>query len=614
MLSRRQFFTITIIMLVLVVLFQFTGVLKDRWNEYDKNKYAESASSEITAADAFRSGKSDANIQGEYVVLIGEESETAIGKMANAWCAYTKQDLFSYTSLNEVSWNVLTQSRLVLIDSNYIDFGKETAMLRQAVEQGASLVFCNLPDVEVIDGNRQLQLLLGIHTVLREEITLEGVELFGDFLLGGTAIYQAETEEDEKRQDMDLTVPWYSVYANTKTYMMGLLDKDDFGGEDALKNETLPSIIWRNSIGEQEVFVVNGDYMEGVTALGILSAMVYEMQEYSLYPVVNAQSFSVVNFAGLSSEEDDTMQEFYSRTQKTAFQDLFWPSLVSIYSQSGDKPTFILNPKLDYDSEEQPDGKHLVYYMKLIQEAGGENGLCFYQNSNLRLTKKLEEDLSFYNKYIPDYQFRALYVDKNNETNFRSVMLAKSLEKIKTVYMGVNDTDSPVTFVKSDTTKQRASHNGFEHTYRDNLKLRSLETGLGYSNIVVDMGKIVNPSSKKEGWEIMAEKLASNTITFWKPFHTFDKTVLSESDQRIRRFLALEYEDECKDNEITLQIQHLEEEAFFVLRTHNESIKEVTGGTYEEIENHAYLITATEKTVKISLEEDVTLEYEYVTE
>lgn len=37
MVSRRNFFSITIMMLVLLVLFQFSMVLRDRQNTYDTN-------------------------------------------------------------------------------------------------------------------------------------------------------------------------------------------------------------------------------------------------------------------------------------------------------------------------------------------------------------------------------------------------------------------------------------------------------------------------------------------------------------------------------------------------------------------------------------------------
>lgn len=39
-------------------------------------------------------------------------------------------------------------------------------------------------------------------------------------------IYQPQTEEEEKRQDMALTFPWYNLSSGTKVYMKGMLDQE----------------------------------------------------------------------------------------------------------------------------------------------------------------------------------------------------------------------------------------------------------------------------------------------------------------------------------------------------------------------------------------------------
>ena len=54
---------------------------------------------------------------------------------------------------------------------------------------------------------------------------------------------------------------------------------------------------------------------------------------------------------------------------------------------------------------------------------------------------------------------------------------------------------------------------------------------------------------------------------------------------------------------VTLNISNFEEEAWFIFRTHGESIKRVEGAEYEEIEEDAYLITATDSNVRLELQE-----------
>jgi hypothetical protein len=125
------------------------------------------------------------------------------------------------------------------------------------------------------------------------------------------------------------------------------------------------------------------------------------------------------------------------------------------------------------------------------------------------------------------------------------------------------------------------------------------------------MEDILIPKTQEDTWEKKEERFASYTITYWKPFKAFEKTTMSQSDARIRQFLNLNYEESKKDNEITLKIDSLEEEAYFILRLHGESIQAIEGATYTEIEENAYLISARRENVKITVEDNISLYYTY---
>lgn len=608
MLSRRQFFSITVIMLVLLVMFQFTGVMKDYWNEYDKNKYAEAVNSELKAEDAYEIARSEEDVSDTFVILIGDPEASNIGKMAQLWCEYTKRDLLTYEALDAVSEKLSLKAEVILLDSEYLDFDKDTKTLSELADTGASMIFCNLPEMGEIKANYLLRELLGIYAIY-DTVTAEGIDLYEGFLLGGRTIYEATNEKEEELQDLELDIPWYATYAHTKRYMIGLVAEDALGSGYKVKNEDMPSIIWRNNVGKARIFAVNGDYMEDITALGILDAMMYEMEDYVIYPVVNAQNFVVTDFAGLSSELDDEMEKNYTRSQKAVFQDLIWPSLSSIYANSSDKPTFFINPQLDYTDEEEADGKQLVYYMKLISEAGAEAGITYNQISSVSANTKLKKDKAFYDEYLSEYKFGALYAGNENEDYYESDAVTKNLTDLRTVCLSNDLTDAPVSYAECGATKQRTTVDGFEHTYSDNLRVKSLQTALAYSNILVDMGTILYSDEKQDSWEISSERLASNVITYWKPFSVFDKTVLTESDTRVRQFLNLSYDDVRDGNIITVKTENLKENAYFILRTHNESIEAVKGGNFQEIEEHAYLICAEKESVEITLCDDASIFY-----
>lgn len=53
---------------------------------------------------------------------------------------------------------------------------------------------------------------------------------------------------------------------------------------------------------------------------------------------------------------------------------------------------------------------------------------------------------------------------------------------------------------------------GYEHTFRQNLRIRSVETALGYTSILADISRAAYPQSDEDGWEKLSEKLMANTI------------------------------------------------------------------------------------------------------
>ena len=130
--------------------------------------------------------------------------------------------------------------------------------------------------------------------------------------------------------------------------------------------------------------------------------------------------------------------------------------------------------------------------------------------------------------------------------------------------------------------------------------MKSIESALGYTNVMLNMQAIYWPERETDRWEIMQKQFASNLLTYWKNFSCFSNTTLSQSDARVRTFLKLDYKYSREDDEITLETS--EAESSFILRTHGEEAEEIEGGRFERIEENAYLIYAEDTTVKIQVE------------
>ena len=158
-----------------------------------------------------------------------------------------------------------------------------------------------------------------------------------------------------------------------------------------------------------------------------------------------------------------------------------------------------------------------------------------------------------------------------------------------------------MSYVDGNVTRQVATSNALTHKFSEDLLMKSYETALGYSNIVLDMSEVSHPD--KQDFAEFSRKTSSNIITFWKQFEGFDKTTLSESDARIRRFFALDYYDGRKGDVITLHVDGFDKEAFFILKLNRDVIDEITGATITDLKNGFYLLDVTEEDVEIKVKE-----------
>lgn len=602
MVSRRNFFSIIMMMAVLLFMFQFSQIIKENASNYDVNEYAgeEPLPGEHLAKEEQPGG--DDGLGREDVVFLGDE-ETNLGRTVSQWCVYTKREL---TVLDSTDGLAVKNPGLILIDSGQIDFARETSKLVELVQAGVPLIFCNLPETSVLLDHPALTELLGISQIGEEPARAEGIHLFSGFLLGGEAVYKTLLPEEAKRQDLELLIPWYVTGKGTKTYMVGMMD------ESRGKREEFPRIIWRNSCGNAMVFAVNGEYLNDLTGLGLLEAMVYEMNSYMIYPVVNAQNMLVADFPVLAAENEEGMEAVYSRGSEAVMRDVMWPGITAMSLNNKLRLTCFVNAKYNYGDAAQPEGENLPFYLQQMREVSAEAGISlgFADDAGFTLADKLRSDREFYDTLNSGYQFAAVYCDVLPDQPWELFAEgAGRLEDVRTVAFRDGGERPLLSWQENGVTLQGITGDARDYSYRVDLQMRSLVTALGYSNTLIGMHNAMWPESQEDQWENYFDEIFSNVSTYWTKYGGFEQTVMSESDRRVRRFLSLDYEEERVDQKITLSVQG-EGEAWFVLRLHGEAVASLQGGTFSKLESGAYLIHAEDPQVEITLKkaEDV-LEY-----
>lgn len=600
MLSKRNLVMMMTMFIVVLVLFLSSAVLKEFFNDYDVNH---SAQTEIIEK------KEQQEIQEERGIFFIGTEDNGYFQVMKEWAGYRKKSFSVFTSLDAAYENLQTRKEQMpcllvdgeLIEENVIFAAKK---LTEYVEAGGVVIFYRLPSYKTIKGSDTLQQLLGIQHVREESIQLHEIRLYSGFLLGGETCYSFEGVEETERVDMERNISWYDISSGTKSYMVGFLSEDEKLSR-GLNNEDMPAIIWRSNMGTGSVFAVNGDYMKGEAALGLLDAMVYETEDYALYPVVNAQNLSVLGFPDLTVENEKAMIESYGMTTRQLCRDVLWPSLVSAADKNNWKITSFLSVKQSDMSPNEPNRTDLVDYLKYFNEESAEAGIALGRMESLNVEASVEEEKEIIQDWDIEYRFAGGYVRKENKDQIASLIDSdgqlKQFQDIRTV-VGEYEEDEPiVSWMTDKVTLQNATADAYAHSYKDSLRLKSLETALGYTNVQVDIYRVLWPESEADEWENVAEKMAANIYTYWKPFAAFDKTTISESDRRVRNFLNGSTESTRNGNQISIQTKDFTGDAYLLLRTHGEIPDTLTGGEWKEVERGTYLLRLTSEEAQITL-------------
>ena len=599
MVSKRKFFSIATMMFILFFLFQFSMVLRDSKNTYDIN----SSLTEKKADGENQWTPSDSNSTtvigaDSSVVFVGNEAGD-MGTAVSRWCTYAKRKLISCKSVSTYKSDDKNLPEMMILESEKYADGDNLTTLETLEKKGVIIVFGCLENAKNIQNNKALMKFLGIQKVVAEETHLAGVKLFEGLLLGGEVTYNtSKDKEEKKRQDLELDVPWYQVGSGTKTYMVGLLDEKT--GKN-VENEDLPTIIWRNGIDYGSVFAVVGDYMKDSTALGLLDGMRAEALQYTIYPIVNAQNLSMVNFPVFADENNTEMLKLYSQSVTGIARDIMWPALISVVEKSDMKMTCFIQPQADYTDDIEPKSGNLEFYLKQMKEQSAEAGISLEYQKLDKAEDKVTKDTEFFENEKTDYRFGAAFAKEKDLKGILKDTDSGLLGDVGTLVCDYTENQPVVSYYSDSVTLQTVTSDGMNYAYSDDIRMRSIQTALGYTNVMLDMYDIFWPQEKTDRWEVMQKRFSSNLLTYWKNFRDFDSTTLSESNARIRTFLNLAYSQSREDNTITLQTSEVG--SWFILRTHGEEIDEIDGGSQTEIEADAYLICAEDTTVKIRLKE-----------
>lgn len=599
MISRANYIAITLIMCVVLLMFQLTGISENVLMNTGENIYSAEAvpegqiSLEMTRYEqqGERLYVSALQADKDTVGLIGTEDEDCLS-VAREWSISQKREYCYYENIGEAAADE-NGAGFLIIDGEKLGSAEDVEMLKSLAEQGRDLVVSGLPDVQVMDRNRDLMRALGILRIEADEIEVDGFKLFAGLVIGGETVYM-DYEQQMPYAMLDDSVTAYAVAQSEDAWIQDV------------ENEELPAIIWRYAPDVGKVYVVNGDYLTGQLGAGILTGFAADTDEVYVYPVANAQVSVVENYPVLTNENPEVMEQEYGQDSSIVFRDILWPSIVAIYYDTDDAMTVTAAPRLDYDDQGELNKSLMDFYYEQVTKETGEIGLSGYQVSDVLLREKLKEDLELYQEVLPDYEIRTFQAGGLEEEDYERLVgkghLLSDVDTVLTDYDG-DSADSFFSYLDNGVLQLPVYMDSRVMEDEDDFRSRCLQTAYGYYGTAVDTSKVIYSESDDDSWNIISNDWSKNYRPYRTPFEAFEKTTATEADRRVRNYLALEYEAQIGEDRIEITADCPDGASYYVVRIHGKEIGEVTGGTCEEIEKGWYLVTVEDESVQITLEQ-----------
>lgn len=600
MLSKRVYFTVSSLMMLVLFMFQFSGIIRKKYNNFDENKYAVSEKNDLNNNNVFTvltdEDKVVKSISG-YIVYIGDIN-TKTGNTVYEWCSYTKRNLLVYKTVSQYHRYNEKYPDAILIDSDYVNIDSDIDTFSLLTDYGINLVFCTLPSYSAISENQRFEQLCGI-SPHRESVNASGLKLYSGFLFGGEAWYTKENDPDGKFQNMKLTMPWYNTSNATKTYMSAVVESEDGSKID---NEDQPAVIWRKSHDHAYVFCINGDYIKDISGIGILTAIMSESKDLDIYPVVDSQSVIVNNFPMFSFENDDAVEKYYLRNTSSLLENVIWPDISNLAESTGARFTFMAAPQINYSDNNLVSVREMDYFFRLFSEISSEAGLTTTRDDATSIDEKLTADAGIFSNYLSNYKFTSIIARKDELEN---VLSSKNslIDDVNTIVTDSQDYGGTKLFsyVNDNVINVECPVTSDKYTYSDDFRQRCFQTALAYTNIEFNMTGVCNPDDEKELWNEEIKSKSTALTSYMKNSKMFTKCSISQADKRIREFMAADYSYKQNSSYVSLDITGAQETARFIVRLRTGEVENVSGAVCTKVEKGVYLITAQSKHVEMTI-------------
>ncbi len=525
-------------------------------------------------------------------VVVGDGGDDIVATVRE-WCSYNKYGCTLFLGLPGAD----TAEDVDLLIFGDCDFSGESAKTLNAYgELGVTMIFTSLPEFEVISQSAGLADCFGIQNCVDAEFEIDGIRLFHDFYLCGDRIYTKDDDYGTK-DEMNLTIPYYTLRPGYEVFAVAILDGQE---EQGIKDEKMPPLLWRTNLKNSRAYVIGNDFFSGNALIGTLTAMVSNSREVFLYPIINAQMNSIINFPWLTEENTEEIREVYGHTPKTLGENIIWPSVVQTLFSYHSTADFYVGSQLDYTLEAQKDPQLIEFYTKQIRRRLATMGISLGQVSDVSDDEIIRKNREFFSEMLPENQFSTLYSGDATYEELKPYFEDED-SLLSDVHYIVSDRDTKkplISCINGDTIQVQLITNGFSYRAKDDIELISVMTALGYNNQYLDASSVLYAGDSDDYWNNQSIVWASE-ITYYRQFKDFDFATMRDFGEKAETFLGLSYNYRAEENEIHISL-NTDSEVSFILRLCNDEITGIEGAQYTRITDTAYLLKTSAENVTIT--------------
>mgnify|MGYP004618550753 FL=1 len=489
----------------------------------------------------------------------------------------------------------------VVIATNKLKNLAAMTSIEQYVEQGGRAAILRNLQSELLPEEMVAQ--LGIAS-LGQEISVPGIRVTGDMFLGLQGF----------GFDSD-------IYTTSVTDVVLTSD----AVPQVTSQEGHP-IIWSHNSGQGKYIVCNSRERDDKNNYGIYTAILSQLKEDYIYPVMNMKLFFIDDFP--SPVPEGKFERIYQETGLSTadfYRRLWWPEMLNngekynvkytglIIENYGDQVKGPFVPLADVNARNS-----LIVYGRELLKAGGELGIHGYNHQSLapagygqdslgyatwESQADMEESLRELKRYIadayPGYEIHA-YVPPSN------ILSPEGKAAVKNVFTDIKVYSS----LWNGLATAKQYFQNFQLNADGTCELPRVTSGhvsasekmwenyivVNYNGVFshfVHPDEIFYEESENLTWTMMKQGLTDLLSELQNRFGWLEPVTATEGYEKMKDYFQMDYRVTRSEESIKINAWDFHQPLTFILRT-DKKIGSVTGGSAQRVQANAYVLTVTD--------------------